>query len=151
MGVINMATIENVAKCFIHLDHLSEGNDGISNLKLQKLAYYAQGFYSAIYDKPLFDNDIYAWAHGPVIRDLYHAYKNHGGNPIPVPQDFEKNVLSQEEFDLIEEVYEVFGQYSAWKLRNMTHEESPWRNHESNAEIIPLTEIKDYFKTRIQA
>lgn len=143
-----MAQINEVAKCFLYLDDTNEG-DGISNLKLQKLVYYAQGFYSAIFGNPLFHNDISAWNHGPVVESLYHSYKKYGSNRIPVPTDFKPDSLEQEEFELIEEVFEVFGQYSAWKLRNMTHEESPWLNHEANAEIIPSTEITDYFKTRI--
>ena len=143
-----MAQINDVAECFLYLDDTNEG-DGISNLKLQKLAYYAQGFYSAIFGKPLFNNGISAWSHGPVVSDLYHNYKQYGSNRIPVPSNFDVSSLNNEEFELLEEVFEVFGQYSAWKLRNMTHEESPWLNHEVNAGAIPLTEITEYFKTRL--
>jgi uncharacterized phage-associated protein len=144
----NMADVNNIAKCFLYLDDTNEG-DGISNLKLQKLVYYAQGFYSAIFDKPLFKNEISAWAHGPVVPSLYHDYKYCGSNRIPAPVDFDRSSLTQDEFELVEEVFEVFGQYSAWKLRNMTHEESPWLNHEKEADTIPLEEITEYFKTRI--
>ncbi|OQY42717.1 MAG: hypothetical protein B6240_13665 [Desulfobacteraceae bacterium 4572_87] len=56
-----------------------EAGDLISNLKLQKLVYYAQGFYLALYDEPLFNEPIEAWTHGPVIRELYRSY-----NEIPV-------------------------------------------------------------------
>ena len=143
-----MAQINDVAKCLLYLDDTNEG-DGISNLKLQKLAYYAQGFYSAIFNKPLFCNDIFAWSHGPVVSDLYHNYKQYGSNRIPIPSNFDVSSLDNEEFELLEEVFEVFGQYSGWKLRNMTHEESPWLNHEVNASTIPLIEITEYFKTRL--
>ena len=143
-----MAQINDVAECFLYLDDSNEG-DGISNLKLQKLAYYAQGFYSAIFGKPLFNNVISAWSHGPVVSDLYHKYKVFGSDRIPVPSDFNVASLENEEFKLLEEVFEVFGQYSAWKLRNMTHEESPWLNHESAASVIPLPEITEYFKARL--
>lgn len=142
-----MANVQDVANCFLYLDSENEG-DGISNLKLQKLVYYAQGFYSAIFDKPLFTNKISAWAHGPVVAELYHSYKVHGSNPIPCV-DFDRSSLTQEEFELIGEVFEVFGQYSAWKLRSMTHEESPWLNHENTADDIPFQEIAEYFKNRI--
>ena len=143
-----MAQINDVAECFLYLDDTNDG-DGVSNLKLQKLAYYAQGFYSAIFGKPLFDNVISAWSHGPVVSDLYHSYKQFGSNRIPVPPNFDVSSLDNEEFELLEEVFEVFGQYSAWKLRNMTHEESPWLNHEVNAGVIPLTEMTEYFKSRL--
>ncbi|VAW86688.1 possible prophage ps3 protein01-like protein [hydrothermal vent metagenome] len=143
-----MAELNNVVKCFLYLDDTKDG-DGISNLKLQKLAYYAQGFFSAIYGNPLFSNRIEAWAHGPVVPSLYHDYKNFGSNHIPLNSDFDRSSLTAGEFELIEEVFEVFGQFSAWKLRNMTHEESPWLEHEHNAGVIPLPEITEYFKTRL--
>ena len=64
-------------------------------------------------------------------------------------QVFNKNSLTKDEFELIEEVFEVFGQYSAWKLRNMTHEETPWLEHQAEAGVIPKQNITEYFKTRI--
>lgn len=143
-----MANVHDVAKCFLYLDDSNEG-DGISNLKLQKLVYYAQGFFSALYERPLFENQICAWAHGPVIVDLYHEYKPFGRGRIPTPSDFKTSSLTQDELELIEEVFEVFGQFSAWKLRTMTHEEPPWLNHERHAGEIPLDEITEYFKTRL--
>ena len=33
----------------------------ISNLKLQKLLYYMQGFHLAYFNEPLFEEDIEAW------------------------------------------------------------------------------------------
>ncbi|SEQ25544.1 Uncharacterized phage-associated protein [Amphritea atlantica] len=143
-----MANLQDVAQYFLYLDGTNEG-DGISNLKLQKLVYYAQGFYSAIFDKPLFNEDISAWTHGPVVPDLYHQYKQCGSNHIPPVNDFDASSLEKDELELIEEVFEVFGQYSAWKLRNMTHEESPWLDHEADAGVIPKKVITEYFKTRI--
>lgn len=143
-----MANLQDVAQCFLYLEGTNEG-DGISNLKLQKLVYYAQGFYSAIFDNPLFNEDISAWTHGPVVPELYHQYKQYGSNHIPPINNFDTNSLTKDEFELIEEVYQVFGQYSAWKLRNMTHEESPWIDHEADAGVIPKEAITDYFKTRI--
>lgn len=143
-----MANLQDVAQYFLYLDSINEG-DGISNLKLQKLVYYAQGFYSAIFDKPLFEEEVSAWMHGPVVEELYHQNKQYGSNPIPNDSDFDKNSLNKDELELIEEVFQVFGQFSAWKLRNMTHDESPWIDHESSAGIIPKEAISEYFKTRI--
>jgi uncharacterized phage-associated protein len=143
-----VANLNDVAKCFLYLDDAREG-DGISNLKLQKLVYYAQGFFSAIFDMSLFNDNIEAWTHGPVVPSLYRSYKEHGAGRIAFPDEFDKTSLTKEEFELIEEVFEVFGQYSAWKLRNMSHEEEPWLNHEDQADVIPFDEIKGYFKKRI--
>lgn len=141
-----MASVFDVAKMFISLSD----EDGISNLKLQKLVYYAQGFCLALYDQPLFENNIEAWAHGPVSPSLYHEYKSYGKEPITLANNFNPDgLLSDLEVELIEEVYEVFGQFSAWKLRNMTHEESPWLKNEAVGGVISHQELRDYFNTRI--
>lgn len=142
-----MATVYDVAQYLLYLDDANEG-EGVSNLKLQKLVYYSQGFFGAIFDQKLFNSSISAWTHGPVVSDLYHAFKSNGANPIPFT-GFDEDSLLEDEKELIAEVYEVFGQYSAWKLRNMTHEEEPWLNHEETADEIPFEELKNYFKTRL--
>ena len=83
------------------------------------------------------------------MPELYHAYKQFGRSPVPLAEGFNFDALSNDEFDLIEEVYKVFGQYSAWQLRDMTHEEAPWANHETYAEEIPHNELAEYFRARI--
>ncbi|TGO02412.1 hypothetical protein PN36_25580 [Candidatus Thiomargarita nelsonii] len=145
-----MLNVHNVANYFL-LKGDNEEESGICNLKLQKLLYYAQGFYLALFEQPLFDSKIEAWRHGPVCPELYHKYKNHGRNLIPAPPDFKPtSVLSHEQIEFLDEVYDVFGQFSAWKLRNMTHDEPPWAGNEINASEISVEELADYFKTRVK-
>ena len=48
-----------------------EHGDTISNLKLQKMMYYRQGFHLAYFGTPLFDEDIVAWQYGPVVPSVY--------------------------------------------------------------------------------
>lgn len=119
----------------------------ITNLKLQKLLYYAQGVYSALTGEFLFEEDFVAWEHGPVIESLYHEYKGYGGNPIPYEQRFFDSTiekLPEETENILEMVYENFAQFSAWKLRNMTHEERPWRETPRNF-VIQKNCIRDFF------
>lgn len=75
-----MLTCYNMAEFFIHLAN----NTGsyISNLKLQKLVYYAQAWYLGIYGTSLFEEDFEAWVHGPVIPALYREYKEFACKPI---------------------------------------------------------------------
>lgn len=137
-----------VAKWFLAYNRIAvadEGAECISNLKLQKLLYYAQGCFLAIYDSPLFEEPIVAWQHGPVVESVYHQYKSNGSNGICFEEDFDFSEFSQEENDLLREVYNTFGQYSAWKLRNMTHNEIPWKEAVQN-EIISQKSIKEFFK-----
>ena len=103
-----------------------EVGDGISNLKLQKLVYYAQAYHLAMYGEPLFREQVEAWEHGPVVPELYRQYKSYGPGNIPAPANFDPAAYDERTRGLLDEVYDVFGQYSAWKLRQLTHQERPW-------------------------
>ncbi|KJW07325.1 Panacea domain-containing protein [Orientia tsutsugamushi] len=54
----------DVASYFLVLVDRAAG-DVITQLKLQKLVYFAQGAHLALFDKPLFKEDIEAWENGP--------------------------------------------------------------------------------------
>ena len=122
-----------------------EDAEYISNLKLQKLLYYAQGTYLAITGHELFKEPILAWKHGPVVNSVYQEYKGNKANGIVYEKPFDFNEFDPETENILEEVYDCFGQYSAWKLRNMTHSEEPWISTDIN-EVISNDKIKDYFK-----
>lgn len=105
-----MLNCYDIAKYFLCLVD-EEAGDLISNLKLQKLVYYAQGFHLAIYNIPLFHEPIEAWTHGPVIPDLYHEYKQYGLGAIPQPDNVDFSKYDETTKKLLDEVYSVFGQF----------------------------------------
>ncbi len=143
-----MLTAKNVAEYFL-VKTDPDYEEYISNLKLQKLLYYAQGFCLAIHNTPLFDDKINAWMHGPVVEELYHEYKESGSGGIDPPKMIDLSIYDEKETDLLEEVWEVYGQYSAYKLKNLTHEEPPWK--EAYAKMpgseISRDSMREYFKT----
>jgi uncharacterized phage-associated protein len=143
-----MANCHQVAAYFLAKQDADSG-DLISNLKLQKLAYYAQGFCLAMHGRTLFPEPIEAWTHGPVVPDLYHANSKYEGNAIPRPDGVDLSVFSAAEIELMDEVYSVYGQFSGWKLRNMTHEESPWLKTAKSG-VISHGLLTEYFKTQLQ-
>jgi len=143
-----MARASDVAK-YLLAQMSDECGDTISALKLQKLLYYAQGCHLATYDTPLFPEAIKAWEHGPVVPAVWHAYKQYESSAIPRPTTFDISTLKASQRELLKEVYRIFGQFSAWKLRNMTHVEPPWRDTARNATISQKT-MRDYFKTRVK-
>ena len=146
-----MITAIEVARYFLSLTDEDEG-ELISNLKLQKLLYYAQGFHLAIYDEPLFPDDIEAWAHGPVVQSVYHEYKEYGSAPIP-PEEMDFNIFNKEQIEFLNEIYSTFGQYSAWKLREMTHDEPPWKdtyNEDVPGIVITHEALLDYFQQFVE-
>lgn len=141
-----MISAQEVAKYFLYI---AEANDDqeMSNLRLQKLLYYAQGFHLALHDKVLFPERIMKWEHGPVVPEVYHAYKRYGNTPIPFTE-VEIDQFDQQAKDVLDEVYVVYGQYSASALRNMTHREPPWLEADDNAALTARS-MKDYFKTQL--
>ena len=120
--------------------------DTISNMKLQKLLYYAQGVSLACNNTALFREQIRAWAHGPVVPSVYHKYKEHGAGAIPKPADVNFAIFSNDDRAIMDEVWTVFGQFSGWKLRNMTHKEPPWKDTKQNA-VITHASMRKYFTT----
>lgn len=142
-----MCTCRDVARFFLSLQ-TDDASDAISNLKIQKLLYYAQGFHLALYSKPLFDEDFEAWEHGPVIPSLYHAYSIHKSSAIPKPNNFDFKPYSEEEKSFLREVYDAYGQYSAWALRDLSHQTTPWKETPRNG-IISKEAMRAYFVTRL--
>jgi uncharacterized phage-associated protein len=134
-----------IARYFLSLYDPQEG-ETISNLKPQKLLYYAQGVYLARHGVVLFPEDIAAWDHGPVVSEVYQAFKTYGNGAIPIeeaaPADFPPKVQ-----EVLDEVHQVFGQYSAWKLSQMTHGEPPWTQTMNRGIIVPQI-MRDYFQSR---
>ncbi|HIP47669.1 MAG TPA: DUF4065 domain-containing protein [Lutibacter sp.] len=132
-----------------------DAGDLISNLKMQKLVYYAQGIHLAMFDEELFSEEIRAWEHGPVVPELYHKFKSFGRGAIePNFESFDIDIFTQKQKEMLKEVYNTFGQFSAWMLRNMTHEERPWVETTKNGTIIGSVINKklltEYFKTQIE-
>lgn len=125
-----------------------DAGEVLTHLKLQKLLYYAQGFHLAMEGKPLFPEQIRAWEHGPVVPDVWHRFKASGSAPIPPPGDFDPGLFSSRQIDLLNDVYRVYGQFSAWRLRNMTHEEPPWKET-GRGHVITHAAMKRYFNTLV--
>ncbi|MCC8114137.1 MAG: DUF4065 domain-containing protein [Bacteroidales bacterium] len=121
----------------------------ISNLKLQKLLYYEQGYHLAMFDTPLFDAEIEAWMYGPAIPEVYEKYKCYGRGGI-APDNREEVKLTDEEEELFQEVFDAFKEYSAYGLMMKTHEEYPWASTPHGpGNVISKDKIKSFFKTQL--
>lgn len=132
-----------------------EPYEKITNMKLQKLLYYAQGICLAMHNKPLFYEKIEAWKHGPVIPEVYCKYSAFKGTPLEIGDYNSAKINEIEDNDEIRNILEItfnnFAIYTAWQLRNMTHQEnSPWDiTLKNNEKIINNDIITDFFKREI--
>jgi len=147
-----MSDVFDVANYILELSR-EESEDGeyelISHMKLQKLVYFCQGFALSFLNKPLFSEPIEAWEHGPVCPTLYHLLKGYGASPITSIADPQKIALDDNEKLLVKMVYDSYGQYSAAKLRKITHEEGPWKKTWASSPISHEA-MTEYFDSLIQ-
>lgn len=101
-----------------------ERGEILTNLKLQKLLYYADAWNLALRDEPLFAEEFRAWVHGPVLLSQYHRFKEYRWQPIT--EEIAKPELDAELAEFLDEIIEVFGSETAVSLELMTHREQPW-------------------------
>lgn len=155
-GGADMATYKaiDVAKWFIARNQTAVdtmGGEKMTLLKLLKLLYYAEGCSLALENGSLFSEDIVAWEHGPVVQEVYYSYPD--AYNLPLDGDMKAvDAINENEVDrnILEQVFDVFGQYSAWALRNKTHEETPWLEATNNGRKLngPISRetMKKYFQ-----
>ncbi len=102
----------------------------VTPLMLQKLLYYIQGIYAAIYNEPIFIEDCRAWRHGPVYYEVYELFRDFKYNPIDDARfalfGGTKDDLSKDEKIIIDLVIDTFGMYGGKTLEKITHRENPW-------------------------
>jgi len=142
-------TAENVAKYLIYLASqafVGDNNEreGITNLKLQKVLYFAQAYYLSKVGKPLFSDNIEAWEYGPVVPNIYHKFKARGSDPIICEED--KSALLDEDKETLKKIWGTFGGYSASKLVDISHAHTPWKiANQSVNKVISHKAIKEYY------
>lgn len=150
----NFITVKSEDKIDHVVKYLLVSCSDITPLALQKLLYYAQGFFKAFTGEYLFHNNCEAWVHGPVYRSMYYKYKNYGYNPIEENEcDYTDIELAKIEKEILDSVIRNFGCYSGKVLEKMTHAEMPWsitraglRDDESSDRIIEKDLIRKYFE-----
>ncbi len=136
----------------------------ITPMKLQKLVYFAHGYFLAVTDNPLINDEVQAWQFGPVIPSLYHHIKHYGRNPITgyLRSNLDTTQVLPESSVIrtfLRKIWEVYGGLSAIQLSKMTHEpDTPWaqtcKKHSGNGNIgwnivIPDKLIKEHFDKQL--
>jgi uncharacterized phage-associated protein len=127
----------------------------VSPMKLQKLVYFAHGWYLALFNKPLIDERVEAWRFGPVIPSIYHRYKKFGNNSIdPRRTKVEEYPIDESTLEFLSFIWDLYKGFTAVELSNLTHvKKSPWDEMvEKNGRRIRFNQpihdeaIQRYFK-----
>lgn len=66
------------------LDEADQNRYAITNLALQKLAYFAHAMFLIDQKRPLMSGYFEAWEYGPVHPSIYQAFKSEGARPIKI-------------------------------------------------------------------
>lgn len=117
----------------------------LTNLKLQKLLYYAWMDYYKENRSYLYDNEIQAWTYGPVVPDAYYEFWTNVSNIIRYTR------APSEEIDPVTDEFlgrtlKKYRGVSTSSLVDMTHgENTPWSKHykRGRKEEIPFQTMID--------
>lgn len=120
-----------------------EGNNDLTNLKLQKMLYFAQAEYLKEFDKKLFKDEIEAWQYGPVVKNVYEWLKDCGAFVIT---EMDVKLCDTDEIpadikEFLDKIWDKYSKISAWGLVQKTHKAgSAWsktyRNGLGNRNVI---------------
>jgi uncharacterized phage-associated protein len=132
-----------------------EAGEAMTHLKVQKLLYFAEAYYLANFNKSLFQEEFQAWAHGPVVIEVWRRFKQYNWDSIP-QQDLMSLKFSGPMLDYMCAVYDKFGKLGAKKLEEITHQHAPWKNARGDlpleaacSNIIEKEVIRDFYAERI--
>lgn len=117
----------------------------ISNLKLQKLMYYAWIDFYKETGIPLFIDDICAWQLGPVVPEVYYEFCTYAGAPITQEYNIK---ISSTDAGILNSIIEKYINISASTLVSRTHVKGgAWdlvfKDGAGMRSVIPFSLIKD--------
>ncbi len=136
--------------------YVFEKLEEVTPLMLQKLLYFIQGIYSALYGEPIFAEDCRAWVHGPVYHEVYDLFRDFKYNPIDDARfallEGTADALTDNEKRSVDLVVNTFGMYSGKVLELITHNEEPWKEARKgygdsipSNEVLPKERIMKYY------
>jgi len=141
----------DVSNLFIHLANTFEDRQ-LNNLKLNKLLFFAQGVNLAKTGEPLFPEKIEAWEHGPVVRNVYQAFKKYKYSKITEPTELiNEDMFNAETINILCDIFLFFKDDSESELENMTRQDgTPWKQVyvKNENQIISNEVMLQYFKSR---
>lgn len=137
-----MPTAMDVAEYFLAAAPTEEP---LTNLKLQKLCAYAQAVSLAYAGVTLFEEEIQAWTHGPVVPSVYTEFRENGSNAIPPRLSLGDALakFSETEKYILQMTWLAYGRFTAWALRDQSHWDFPGAF--GSMETIPVDKIRAAF------
>jgi uncharacterized phage-associated protein len=137
------------------VEFCADHGDVVTNLRLQKLLYYAQAWFLAFNGKTLFTDPIEAHENGPAIPSVLARFSTFGTGPIMQPLGswgYPKALTEH-----IAELMEAYGHLSSYDLERLSREEEPWRQARAHASVgcqfphVSTDIMRDFYRLRLNA
>lgn len=150
-----MVSVFDVASQFV-----DRAGGTIEAVKLEKLCFYAFGWYAHLTGEPLFGEQFYAMKYGPVVGQLLsaHAGRTAVDQEVLSPQfsawETERQKPTGYVEALIDYVWDTYGTYESFALAEYSHKESVWQDawkHKpegSKRADLPHADLISYFLAR---
>ena len=132
------------------INYLNRKGYTVNHLKLQKLLYYIEAWYSVFTNESLFEEKIEAWEHGPVIRKVWGYFKKYSilYNQLPIDKNFKLDA-TPEQIEIINDVLDEYGDKSGYYLECLTHSEKPWQIAKNNGLPISKDIMIEFYRERL--
>ena len=103
-----------------------------------------------MWKSPLVSNRIEAWQRGPVIPDVYHAFRSQGVH-LDKPVKLSEAQLPDFHERFLEDIYGIYGHLDAFTLSDMTHEDGgPWEKASKRRHYALMfdDEIREHYEDK---
>ncbi len=148
----NLLKHSDIVSVFDVSSYILNKTGSITTMKLQKLVYYCQAWSLVWDEKPLFKEQIEAWANGPVVKELFAFHR--GMFDISSVAIGNQDLLNKNQKETIDAVIDYYGNKSSQWLIDLTHSEKPWRKARSGLSmtdrsnrVISLDDIAEYYSS----
>lgn len=146
---------EPIAVANFVIDIANKNKLTVTNLQLQKILFFLQGFTLSNYHVSLIDGSFSKWQYGPVQKEVYRTFRDNGASPITSEYAnayFDETGKFQTQTPEIENISDdkkkslksfaiKLLKMPAWKLVGLTHRDPSWYNYKSK---IMNYEASDY-------
>jgi uncharacterized phage-associated protein len=143
-----MYSPQSIANYFLEI--AGAAGHPVSPLRLQKLVYYAHGWYIGYTGLPLINETVKAWEFGPCIPSLFYEFSRYGKDPITsMAQDPDRSTAqpcpapaNQEIREFLQNVFVQYNAFTDIALSKMAHAPgTPWDLHLHHREENGVTDI----------
>ena len=133
-----------------------EAGHRLTIMSLVKYVYFAHGWTLGYTKEPLICHDVQAWRYGPVIPEVYYAFRGkgfivRGPAKMSLTKLYEAEPTDRQN-GIIDGVYTEYSKMRPWELSATTHHsKSPWSKYDGkHYSVISNKEIMDYYQDIIR-